>query len=133
MSEGAAQRAALRTSHTKGTRPVPAQAWITLIVGVFAVVGVAGTVNQRTRADNRSQSWQRITWCLERTVSDNPDEVALGWTVFGTVVATPFIAKTDRRTLRAIADRDIDLGSADLAETDDNSDNGPTADREERA
>ncbi|WP_143537838.1 MULTISPECIES: hypothetical protein [Nocardiaceae] len=112
---------------------MPAQAWITLIVGVFAVVGVAGTVNQRTRADNRSQSWQRITWCLERTVSDNPDEVALGWTVFGTVVATPFIAKTDRRTLRAIADRDIDLGSADLAETDDNSDNGPTADREERA
>ena len=43
---------------------MPAQAWITLIVGVFAVVGVAGTVNQRTRADNRSQSWQRITWCL---------------------------------------------------------------------
>ncbi|KZF08524.1 hypothetical protein A2J03_04295 [Rhodococcus sp. EPR-157] len=112
---------------------MPAQAWITLIVGVFAVVGVAGTVNQRTRADNRSQSWQRITWCLERTVSDNPDEVALGWTVFGTVAATPFIAKTDRRTLRAIADRDIDPGSDDLAETDDNSDNGPTADREERS
>jgi hypothetical protein len=111
---------------------VPAQAWITLIVGVFAVVGVAGTVNQRTRADNRSQSWQRITWCLERTVSDNPDEVALGWTVFGTVAATPFIAKTDRRTLRAIADRDIAPSSDALAETDDNSDNGPTTPREER-
>lgn len=53
----ARQRAALRTHHAEGTRPVPAQAWITLIVGVFAVVGVAGTVNQRTRADNRSQSW----------------------------------------------------------------------------
>lgn len=111
---------------------MPAQAWITLIVGLFAVVGVAGTVNQRTRADNRSQSWQRITWCLERTVSDNPDEVALGWTVFGTVAATPFIAKTDRDTLQAIADRDIASDTDDLAETDDNSDNGLTTHREER-
>lgn len=68
---------------------MPAQAWVTLIVGLLAVVGVVGTVSQRTRADNRSQSWQRITWCLERTVSDNPDEAALGWTVFGTVAATP--------------------------------------------
>ncbi|MFC8281278.1 hypothetical protein [Rhodococcoides kroppenstedtii] len=47
---------------------MPAQAWVTLIVGVLAVVGVALTVRQRTRADNRAQSWQRITWCLERTV-----------------------------------------------------------------
>ncbi|MGB2951124.1 MAG: hypothetical protein WBG14_07205 [Rhodococcus sp. (in: high G+C Gram-positive bacteria)] len=112
---------------------MPAQAWITLVVGLLAIVGVAGTVSQRTRADNRAQSWQRITWCLERTVSDNPDEAALGWTVFGTVVATPFIARTDRRTLRAIADRDIAADSDDLAETDDNSDNGPTAHREERS
>ncbi|TFI41595.1 hypothetical protein E4P29_18850 [Rhodococcus sp. 1R11] len=107
-----------------------AQAWVTLIVGLLAIVGVVGTVSQRTRADNRSQSWQRITWCLERTVSDNPDEAALGWTVFGTVAATPFIAKTDRDTLQAIAD--IDLDSNDLAETDDNSDNGATTHREER-
>lgn len=40
---------------------MPAQAWITLIVGVFAVIGVAGTVNQRTRADNRSQSWLHLS------------------------------------------------------------------------
>ncbi|MEH6792987.1 MAG: hypothetical protein V7694_02535 [Rhodococcus sp. (in: high G+C Gram-positive bacteria)] len=105
--------------------------WVTLFIGLLAVVGVVGTVSQRTRADNRSQSWQRITWCLERTVSDNPDEVALGWTVFGSVAATPFIAKTDRLTLRAIADRDI-ASDSDLAESDENSDNGATTRREER-
>ena len=53
--------------------------------------------------------------------------------MFGTVAATPFIARTDRRTLRAIADRDIAADSDDLAETDDNSDNGSTAHREERS
>ncbi|MGB6179689.1 MAG: hypothetical protein WBF79_00440 [Rhodococcus sp. (in: high G+C Gram-positive bacteria)] len=112
---------------------MPAQAWITLIVGLLAVVGVAGTVNQRTRADNRAQSWQRITWCLERTVSDNPDEAALGWLIFGTVAATPFIAKTDRRTLRAIADLDADLDGDHLAETTGNGDNGNVTHREERS
>lgn len=64
--------------------------------------------------------------------ANNPDEVALGWTVFGTVAATPFIAETDRDTLQAIADRDIASDTDDLAETDDNSDNGPTTHREER-
>ncbi|OZE92917.1 hypothetical protein CH299_28845 [Rhodococcus sp. 14-2686-1-2] len=102
---------------------MPAQAWITLIVGVLAVVGVMATVSQRTRADNRAQSWQRITWCLERTVSDNDEESELGWEVFGTVASTPFIAKTDRRTLWTIADH-IANRSPDLAETTDTSDNG---------
>lgn len=36
---------------------MPAQSWVTLIVGTLAVVGVAFTVRQRTRADNRAQSW----------------------------------------------------------------------------
>ena len=48
--------------------------WVTLIVGVLAVVGVALTVRQRTVADKRAQAWQRITWCLDHTVSDNGDE-----------------------------------------------------------
>ncbi|WP_037140551.1 hypothetical protein [Rhodococcoides fascians] len=101
---------------------MPAQAWITLIVGVLAVAGVMATVSQRTRADNRAQSWQRITWCLERTVSDNDDEATLGWEVFGTVSRTPFIARTDRDTLQTIADY-VAGPPADLAETSNTSDN----------
>ncbi|MBX5330587.1 hypothetical protein HQO90_06305 [Rhodococcus fascians] len=107
-----------------------AQAWITLIVGLLAVVGVAGTVSQRTRADNRSQSWQRITWCLERTVSENDDEAALGWKVFGTVATTPFIAKTDRRTLRVIADHIVTESDDVVAESGGSSDNGTDTDTE---
>lgn len=107
---------------------MPAQAWITLIVGVLAVAGVMATVNQRTRADNRAQSWSRITWCLDHTVSDNDDEAALGWDVFRTVATTPFIAKTDRRTLQAISQR---AARDDLAETDDTSDNGTETETED--
>ena len=105
---------------------MPAQAWVTLIVGVLAVVGVALTVRQRTRADNRAQSWQRITWCLERTVSKDDDEATLGWEVFGTVARTPFIAATDRDTLQTIAD--YAAGPADLAQPDDTNDTGTDTD-----
>lgn len=104
-----------------------AQAWVTLIVGVLAVCGVAFTVVQRTRADNRAQSWQRITWCLDRTVSDNDDEAALGWTVFGTVATTPFIAATDRRTLQTIAQH---AAGDDLAERDEDGDTGSDTETE---
>ncbi|MBW4782337.1 hypothetical protein KZO37_23515 [Rhodococcus fascians] len=83
---------------------------------------MVGTVSQRTRADNRSQSWQRITWCLERTVSENDDEAELGWKVFGTVATTPFIARTDRDTLQAIADLTV-VTPDDLAETTRTGDN----------
>lgn len=36
---------------------MPAQAWVTLIVGVLAVIGVGLTVRQRTVADKRAQAW----------------------------------------------------------------------------
>ncbi|MGU3435912.1 hypothetical protein ACNHUS_23180 [Actinomycetes bacterium M1A6_2h] len=99
---------------------MPAQAWVTLAVGLVAVIGVVLTVRQRTRADNRAQSWDRITWCLERTISHDDNEAALGWTLFGTVSTTPFIAATDRQTLRTIA---IYAAEDDVADTDDMDDN----------
>ena len=111
---------------------MPAQSWVTLIVGVLAVVGVMLTVRQRTRADNRAQSWQRITWCLERTVSDDAEEAALGWQIYGTVAATAFIAKTDRDTLQAVADYTAVPDDTDLAETDDTTHNGPQTTDEEQ-
>lgn len=121
----------MRTTERNAHTVMPAQAWITLIVGVLAVAGVMATVSQHTRADNRAQSWSRITWCLDHTVSDDDDEAALGWKVFGTVATTPFIAKTDRRTLWTIAEHIADKPDADLAETDDNSDNGTDTDTED--
>ncbi|MBY6366860.1 hypothetical protein [Rhodococcoides corynebacterioides] len=82
-----------------------AQAWVTLTVGVLAVVGVAFTVRQRTIADKRSQAWQRITWCLDHTLSDKDDEAELGWDVYATVTDSPLITATERDVLRAVSNR----------------------------
>ena len=84
---------------------MPAQAWVTLIVGVLAVVGVALTVRQRTIADKRTQAWQRITWCLDHTVSENDDEAELGWDIYATVTESPLITSTEKGVLKVVADR----------------------------
>lgn len=84
---------------------MPAQAWVTLIVGVLAVVGVALTVRQRTVADKRAQAWQRITWCLERTTSDNDTEAELGWDIYATVTDSALITRTEQDVLVAVSDR----------------------------
>jgi hypothetical protein len=112
---------------------MPAQAWITLFVGLLAVVGVGLTIDQRTRADNRAQSWQRITWCLDHTISADDDEAALGWTLFGTVASTRFIARTDRDTLQTLADYAVTVADSDLAETERTSDNEPHSANEEQS
>ncbi|WP_027507174.1 hypothetical protein [Rhodococcus sp. UNC23MFCrub1.1] len=92
---------------------MPAQAWVTLIVGVLAVVGVALTVRQRTIADKRTQAWQRITWCLDHTVGDDPDEAELGWDIYTTVTDSPLITSTEKGVLKVVADR----SARDLART----------------
>jgi hypothetical protein len=48
-------------------RPVPAQAWVTLIVGSLAAIGVIVTWQQKNRADRRSEWWLRTTPAFERT------------------------------------------------------------------
>ena len=93
--------------------------WATLIVGVLAVVGVALTVRQRTVADKRAQAWQRITWCLERTTSDNEAEAALGWDIYTPVTDSPLITRTERDVLRAVATRALWRALASPTQTED--------------
>ncbi|KQU28403.1 MULTISPECIES: hypothetical protein [unclassified Rhodococcus (in: high G+C Gram-positive bacteria)] len=82
---------------------MPAQSWVTLIVGVLAVVGVALTVRQRTIADKRAQAWDRITWCLDHTLSEDDDEAELGWGIYATVTDSHLITSTEREVLLAVA------------------------------
>ena len=93
--------------------------WVTLFVGVLAVVGVALTVRQRTVADKRAQAWQRITWCLERTTSENEAEAALGWDIYTPVTDSPLITRTERDVLRAVATRALWRALASPAQTED--------------
>ncbi|WP_232425905.1 hypothetical protein [Mycobacterium sp. JS623] len=43
---------------------MPAQAWVTLIVGLVATTGVLITWWQKNTADRRSEWWRRVTWGL---------------------------------------------------------------------
>ncbi|CCQ18014.1 putative uncharacterized protein [Rhodococcus sp. AW25M09] len=100
------------------TKAIPAQAWVTLIVGVLAVVGVALTVRQRTVADKRAQAWQRITWCLDHTVSDDDDEAGLGWDIYAAVTDSPLMTTTEKAVLKVVADRTA-LGLARSSDDED--------------
>lgn len=83
---------------------MPAQAWITLFVGVLGIAGVIGTIRQRALADARAQAWQRITWCLDHTVSDNDAEAELGWRLYSTIITSKLITDTERAVLTEVAE-----------------------------
>lgn len=68
---------------------VPAQAWVTLIVGGLAAVGVIVT-------------WQRRTqWAFERTFSADGDEARLGWAA---VAASRRTGRPVDRRVKALAE-----------------------------
>jgi len=61
---------------TCNTVSVPAQAWVTLIVGSVAAIGVIITWQQQNRADRRAEWWRRAQWAFERTFSDDDRQTA---------------------------------------------------------
>ncbi|MGV9669261.1 hypothetical protein ACWDPV_01535 [Gordonia sp. NPDC003504] len=60
---------------------MPAHAWVTLIVGLVAAIGVIMTMTQKQRADNRREWWTRFEWTMEATDSTNRDQRRDGWRV----------------------------------------------------
>lgn len=60
---------------------MPAQAWVTLIIGLIATAGVLITWRQKNTADRRSEWWRRTTWALELTFSGEQDQRRLGWSL----------------------------------------------------
>jgi hypothetical protein len=83
---------------------MPAQAWVTVVVGVIATVGVIVTWRQKNDADRRSEWWRRTAWAFERTLSDEPIEAELGWKVLGTLVDSRLATKADSDVVQVIAE-----------------------------
>lgn len=57
---------------------MPAQAWVTLLVGGVAAIGVIVTWQQKNRADRRSEWWRRSAWAFERSFSERDNRRRLG-------------------------------------------------------
>ncbi|MCZ4079104.1 hypothetical protein O1W68_14230 [Rhodococcus sp. H36-A4] len=111
---------------------MPAQAWVTLLVGLVASSGVIVTWQQKNSADRRSEWWRRTTWAFERTYGNTDAEAQLGWRVLETLVASRLATRSDSDIVQVIAEQ-IALGDTDTSyeeeAEDDNSDteepNGP--------
>lgn len=83
---------------------MPAQAWVTLIVGGVAAIGVIITWQQKNRADRRSEWWRRTTWAFERTFSDDNVQAELGWKVLYTLVRSTLATADDSDIMQVISE-----------------------------
>jgi hypothetical protein len=75
---------------------LPAQAWITLIVGVVGFAGVIAGILQRTHADRRAEWWRRATWAVDHTLSDDEDTQLLGFDVLAKLQSSRLATGADR-------------------------------------
>ena len=82
---------------------MPAQAWVTLIVGMSAIVGVLVTWRQKNDADRRSEWWRRTGWAVERSLGDDDVEAELGWKLLGALVESKLVTKSDFGVLQVVA------------------------------
>lgn len=98
---------------------MPAQAWVTLIVGILATIGVTATLRQRTSSENRAQAWQRIAWSLELTTSDDDAAAELGWTMYSTVSKSKLITPTERDVIRTVSEHAMRRALAQDPDTED--------------
>ncbi|WP_244438340.1 hypothetical protein [Mycolicibacterium septicum] len=83
---------------------MPAQAWVTLIVGLIATVGVLVTWQQKNTADRRSEWWRRTTWAFERTFSGDEEQRRLGWSLLLVLVTSKLVTKGDSQFVQAVAE-----------------------------
>ncbi|WP_454561911.1 hypothetical protein [Mycobacterium haemophilum] len=81
-----------------------AQAWVTLIVGGLAAVGVIATWQQKNRADRRSEWWRRTTWAFERTFSSDDAQAELGWKMLDTLLRSTLATRDDSDIVQVIAE-----------------------------
>ena len=104
---------------------MPAQAWVTLVVGLVAIGGVLITWWQKNTADRRSEWWRRVTWAFERTFSADDTEAALGWKMLDTLLQSKLATRGDSDIVQVIGehtaldeledqdDNDVEEGSVD--------------------
>lgn len=83
---------------------MPAQAWVTLIVGSVATLGVIVTWQQKNRADKRSEWWRRTQWAFERTFTTDYDQAELGWKMLSRLVGSRLATRDDSEIVQVIAE-----------------------------
>ena len=83
---------------------MPAQAWVTLLVGGVAAIGVIVTWQQKNRADRRSDWWRRSAWAFERTFSADDGQARLGWRMLNTLLRSTLVTRDDSEIVQVIGE-----------------------------
>lgn len=83
---------------------MPAQAWVTLIIGLIATIGVLVTWRQKNTADRRSEWWRRLAWAYERAFGDDPAEQELGWELINVLVASQLATSDDSDIVQVVGE-----------------------------
>ena len=100
---------------------MPAQAWITLILGVVGFSGVIAGIVQRTYADRQAEWWRRAMWAVDHTLSEDVDAQMVGFDVLAKLQSSRLTTRSDRdlfaewATPVALGD-DIDREQADTGD-----------------
>lgn len=102
---------------------MPAQTWLTLIIGGLAAVGVMLTWQQKNRADRRTEWWRRTQWAFERTFSTDDSQAELGWKMLATLVSSTLATKDDSDIVQVIAEHAA-LGDAEQEDDYADAENG---------
>lgn len=94
-----------------------APAWVSLLVGAAAFIGVVASLNQRTEADRRAEWWRRATWAVDHTLSENLDAQLVGFDVLRKLQESNLITRSDRSIFSSWATERLFPGD----DTDDSS------------
>ena len=88
---------------------MPAQAWVTLIVGGLAAVGVIVTWQQKNRADSRAEWWRRTQWAFEWAFGADVPRAEFGWTLLTTLVESRLVTRDDSDIVQLIGQQALAL------------------------
>ncbi|KXO99190.1 hypothetical protein [Tsukamurella pseudospumae] len=83
---------------------MPAQAWVTLIVGLVAAIGVVATWRQKVEADRRAEWWRRVSWAFDHVLSGDDQRVTFGWTILIRLRESRLATRDDRAVFGFLAD-----------------------------
>lgn len=86
---------------------MPAQAWVTLVVGSLASIGVIVTWQQKNQADRRSEWWRRTQWAFERTFNEDNVQAELGWKMLNALVSSRLATSDDSDIVQVIAEHSV--------------------------
>ncbi|SIS23082.1 hypothetical protein [Williamsia sterculiae] len=84
---------------------MPAQAWVTLVVGVVAAVGVIATWWQKNHADRRAEWWRRLSWAFDNALDEDPAKSSFGWLMVEHLGRSQLATKADDELLQKVAER----------------------------